>query len=267
MDNSSKMRDLFSLKRKVVLVTGSVGLLGAKICEGLCRYNAKLAMTDINKKKLNQLSKELSNKYSTEVLSLFIDIVDEKSVKEGLDRILDEFGSIDVLINNAYPYNKNYGRIYEDIEFKDWRENVDMHLNGYFNVTHKVSKIMMKRRRGNIINIGSIYGVLGPHFGIYKGTGITMPAEYSAIKGGILNFTRYLAVYLAPYNIRVNAVSPGGIFHDQSPVFVKKYCKELPLGRMARPEDIVGGVIYLASDASCYVTGHNLLIDGGWSIW
>lgn len=267
MTKSSKMEDIFSLKGKVVLVTGSVGLLGVKICEGLCQYNAKLAMTDINKDSLSRLSKKLSKDYSAKILSFFMDIVDEKSVEDGLNKILDEFGSIDVLINNAYPYNKNYGRIYEDIDFKDWRENVDMHLNGYFNVTHKVSKIMMKQRRGNIINIGSIYGVLGPHFEIYEGTGITMPAEYSAIKGGIINFTRYLATYLAVYNIRVNSISPGGIFDDQSPRFVKRYSKEVPLGRMASPEDIVGGVIYLSSDASRYVTGHNLMIDGGWSIW
>lgn len=149
MTKSSKMGDIFSLKGKVVLVTGSVGLLGAKICEGLCRYNAKLAMTEINKDSLSRLSKKLSKDHSAEVLSFFMDIVDKKSVEEGLTKILDGFGAIDVLINNAYPYNKNYGRIYEDIDFKDWRENVDMHLNGYFNVAHKVSKIMMKQRRGN----------------------------------------------------------------------------------------------------------------------
>jgi NAD(P)-dependent dehydrogenase (short-subunit alcohol dehydrogenase family) len=230
-------------------------------------YGARVVMTDINKEKLIHASEELRNKYSAKILSVFIDIVDEKSVEDGLKEALDEFGYIDVLINNAYPYNKNYGRIYEDIEFKDWRENVDMHLNGYFNVTHKVSKVMMKRKKGNIINIGSIYGVVAPHFDIYKVLGLTMPSEYSAIKGGILNFTRYLATYLAPYNIRVNSISPGGIFDDQSQVFIKRYCKEVPLGKMAYPEDIVGGVIYLASDASSYVTGHNLMIDGGWSIW
>jgi NAD(P)-dependent dehydrogenase (short-subunit alcohol dehydrogenase family) len=193
--------------------------------------------------------------------------VDEKSVQDGLKKALDMYGSVDVLINNAYPYNKHYGRVYEDIEFKDWRENVDMHLNGYFNVTHKVSKVMMEQRKGNIINIASIYGVLGPHFSIYRNLGITMPSEYSAIKGGIINFTRYLATYLASYTIRVNSISPGGIYDKQSPSFVKRYCKEVPLGRMASPLDIVGGVIYLASDASSYVTGQNLMIDGGWSTW
>ena len=267
MSNSSKKEDLFSLQNKVVLVTGSVGLLGLKMCEALCRYDARVVMTDINKKKLTSESKELGDKYPDKVLSIFIDIVDEESVNDGLNKALDKFDSVDVLINNAYPYNKHYGRVYEDIEFKDWRENVDMHLNGYFNVTHKVSKVMMKQKRGNIINIASIYGVLGPHFGIYKDLGITMPSEYSAIKGGIINFTRYLATYLAPYNIRVNSISPGGIYDKQSPSFVKRYCNEVPLGRMASPDDIVGGVIYLASGASSYVTGQNLMIDGGWSTW
>jgi len=262
-----KKRDLFSLKDKVILITGSVGLLGLKMCEALCEYNARVIMTDINKKKLKSASTKLSEKYPGKIFSIFIDIVDEKSVQNGVKKTVDLTGSIDVLINNAYPYNKHYGRVYEDIEFKDWRENVDMHLNGYFNVTHKVSKVMMKQKRGNIINIASIYGVLGPHFGIYQDLGITMPSEYSAIKGGIINFTRYLATYLAPYNIRVNAVSPGGIYDKQSPIFVKRYCKEVPLGRMASTEDIVGGVIYLASDASSYVTGQNLMIDGGWSTW
>jgi NAD(P)-dependent dehydrogenase (short-subunit alcohol dehydrogenase family) len=267
MVNSPKKDDLFTLKDKVVLVTGSVGLLGLKMCEALCKYDARVVMTDINKKKLISASTELGDKYPGRILSIFIDIVDEKSVQDGLKKALDKTGSVDVLINNAYPYNKHYGRVYEDIEFKDWRENVDMHLNGYFNVTHKVSKVMMKQNSGNIINVASIYGVLGPHFGIYKDLGITMPSEYSAIKGGIINFTRYLATYLAPYNIRVNSISPGGIYDKQSPSFVKRYCKEVPLGRMASPEDIVGGIIYLASEASSYVTGQNLMIDGGWSTW
>jgi NAD(P)-dependent dehydrogenase (short-subunit alcohol dehydrogenase family) len=267
MSKSPEKDDIFSLKDKVVLVTGSVGLLGLRMCQALCEYDAKVVMTDINKKKLISASSELHKRFPGKVLSIYIDIVDEKSVRDGLKKALDFSGSVDVLINNAYPYNKHYGRVYEDIEFRDWRENVDMHLNGYFNVTHKVSKVMMKQRRGNIINIASIYGAVGPHFGIYKGLGITMPSEYSAIKGGIINFTRYLATYLAPYNIRVNSVSPGGIYDKQSPRFVERYCKEVPLGRMASPQDIVGGVIYLASDASSYVTGQNLMIDGGWSTW
>jgi NAD(P)-dependent dehydrogenase (short-subunit alcohol dehydrogenase family) len=125
----------------------------------------------------------------------------------------------------------------------------------------------MQQRYGNIVNIASIYGMLGPDFSIYEGTTMTMPAEYAAIKGAIISFTRYLATYLAPYNIRVNCLSPGGIFNEQPETFVKKYNKRTPMGRMGNPEDIAGGVLFLLSDLSSYITGQNLVIDGGWSAW
>jgi NAD(P)-dependent dehydrogenase (short-subunit alcohol dehydrogenase family) len=184
-----------------------------------------------------------------------------------LKQVKGNFGPVHGLINSAYPRNKAYGAKYENIKLSDWRENVDMHLNGYFNVTQKVSKVMMEQNFGNIVNIASIYGVLGPDFGIYEGTNMTMPGEYSVIKGGLVNFTRYLATYLAKYNIRVNCVSPGGIFDSQPQSFVEKYMSRTPMGRMGNPEEIVGGIIYLLSDLSSFVTGHNLMVDGGWSSW
>jgi len=126
---------------------------------------------------------------------------------------------------------------------------------------------MKQNGGGSIINLASTYGVVAPDFSIYEGTAMTMPAAYSAIKGGIITFTKYLAIYYAPYKVRVNAISPGGVFDNQDPSFVEHYGKRTPLGRMARPAEIVGGAVYLASDASSYVTGHNLMIDGGWTAW
>lgn len=126
---------------------------------------------------------------------------------------------------------------------------------------------MKKQKSGVIINIASIYGVLGPNFSVYEGTEMTMPVEYSMIKGGIINFTRYLSTYLAPYNIRVNAISPGGIFNNQPKSFVEKYKEKVPLGRMGTPSDIVGTVIFMVSDASEYITGQNIMVDGGLSVW
>jgi len=125
----------------------------------------------------------------------------------------------------------------------------------------------MQQRQGNIVSIASIYGMLGPDFSIYEGTTMTMPAEYAAIKGAIINFTRYLATYLAAYNIRVNCLSPGGIFNEQPASFVEKYKQRTPMGRMGNPEDIAGGVLFLLSNLSSYMTGQNLVIDGGWSAW
>jgi NAD(P)-dependent dehydrogenase (short-subunit alcohol dehydrogenase family) len=142
-----------------------------------------------------------------------------------------------------------------------------MHLNGYFLCCQQIAEQMKKQKKGSIINLGSIYGVVGPDFSIYAGSNTTMPAAYAAIKGGIINFTRYLATYYAKDGIRVNAVCPGGIYDNQPAVFVKKYAEKTPMGRMGYPEEIAGPVIFLASESSSYITGHILMVDGGWTVW
>jgi NAD(P)-dependent dehydrogenase (short-subunit alcohol dehydrogenase family) len=140
-------------------------------------------------------------------------------------------------------------------------------MGGYFFASRAAAEIMKRHHNGSIINFASIYGISAPDFGLYKGTSLTMPPAYSAIKGGIIAFTKYLATYYAPYGIRANVVSPGGVENGQPSAFVRRYSQKTPLGRMARPEDLVGAVIYLASDASSYVTGTNLVVDGGWTAW
>ena len=140
-----------------------------------------------------------------------------------------------------------------------------MQLNSNFYITQLVSKEMIKNKSGSIINMGSIYGLVGPDFSIYEGTNIINPPAYSAIKGGIINFTKYLSSYLGKHNIRVNSISPGGIFDNQNKVFVENYSKKVPLSRMGNPEDISPGLIFLLSNDSNYITGHNLVIDGGWT--
>ena len=194
-------------------------------------------------------------------------IHNKKDVDHLLKTVIQKMGRLDVLINNAYPRNKNYGRPLEEIEWDDFNENVQMHLGGYFLLSQKASEIMRKHTGGSIINLGSIYGMVAPRFSIYEGTSMTMPAEYAAIKGGVLQLTRYLATYLAPYGIRVNAVSPGGLFNGQNSRFVKSYEAEVPLGRMATPDDVVGPILFLASDLASYITGQNIAVDGGWTTW
>jgi NAD(P)-dependent dehydrogenase (short-subunit alcohol dehydrogenase family) len=144
---------------------------------------------------------------------------------------------------------------------------VNNHLGGYFLCSKFTAELMKKKSGGSILNFASIYGVVAPDFGIYKGTKMTMPAAYSAIKGGIVAFTRYLSTYYAKYNIRANVISPGGVYNHQNASFVAKYKERTPLNRMANPEDIVGAVVFLSSDASSYITGQNIIIDGGWSAW
>ena len=257
----------FSLDNKTIIITGACGLLGREICKALAELHARIVLADIDIMAAEKLQEELRDVYGASVTAFPLDISSEDSVDKLVDELSKQTISVDGLVNNAYPRNITYGTIFENITMDSWRENIDMHLNGYFNVSQKIARVMMQQRQGNIVNITSIYGMLGPDFSIYEGTTMTMPAEYAAIKGAIVNFTRYLATYLATYNIRVNCISPGGIFNEQPVSFVEKYKQRTPMGRMGKPEDIAGGVLFLLSNLSSYMTGQNLVIDGGWSSW
>jgi len=256
--------DRFGLTNKVVVVTGGAGLIGEKICWACGQAGAKVVIADIDEEKARKLEREMHKK-KLEAYYVHMDITSENSVKSAIKQLVDREGRIDVWINNAYPRTHDWGNKLEDVKLQSWKKNVDMHLNGYFICIQNVIKIMKQQKSGCIINFGSIYGVVGPTFSIYEGTDMTMPAAYSAIKGGIINFTRYLASYLGKYNIRVNAVCPGGVFDNQDPIFVGRYSKHTPLGRMASAEEIAAPVVFLASEAASYITGHILMVDGGWT--
>lgn len=260
-------RNKFSLENKTIVVTGACGLLGKEICRALADLQARVVLADINMEAARQFQVELQSTYGGPVLALPLDIRSEDSVKQLLYSLQQQSLEVDGLVNNAYPRNATYGTAFENIPLESWRENVDMHLNGYFNMSQQTARVMMKQNHGCIINMASIYGLLGPDFRVYEGTSMTMPAEYSAIKGGVINLTRYMATYLAPFNIRVNSLSAGGIFDGQAQSFVERYCQKTPMGRMGIPEDIAAGVLFLISDLSGYITGQNLVIDGGWSAW
>ncbi len=259
------MKNLFDLTHKVTVITGGGGLLGKAFARGFASYGAQVIIAEIDEEKGIRACEELKKDGYT-ARFLLLDIADEKSVINGVTQILKEEGRIDVWINNAYPRTKDWGVSFEKIPFNSWQENINKHLNGYCLCCQKVTEIMKEAKKGSIINIASIYGIVAPDFSIYEGTDMTMPAAYAAIKGGVIQFTKYLASYYGNHGVRVNAISPGGIFDSQPQSFVKNYIKKTPLQRMASAEEIVGAAIFLASDASAYVTGHNLVVDGGWSI-
>jgi NAD(P)-dependent dehydrogenase (short-subunit alcohol dehydrogenase family) len=255
------LTNIFSLKGKTAVVTGGAGLIGKTVCLGLAEAGAKVYIADINVetgKKIKIKNKNLE--------FIYLDITKLKSIKECIKTILKKHNKIDIWINLAYPRTKDWSDKFEDIKYESWKKNIDMHLNGYFLCCQQIAEHMKRKKKGCIINFGSTYGVVAPNFSIYV-KNQTMPAAYSAIKGGILNLTKYLATYYSKYNIRVNAICPGGIFDNQTEKFVKNYSKKTPLGRMGKPEEIVGPVVFLASDAASYVTGHILMVDGGWTIW
>jgi NAD(P)-dependent dehydrogenase (short-subunit alcohol dehydrogenase family) len=241
------------LKGKIIIVTGGSGLIGREIIkylllEGAVAINAEINIeTDIEKKSVN------------------CDITSETSIEACISIVTKEYGRIDGLVNNAYPRTIDWGNKFEDISMESWRKNIDMQMNSVFLFCQKAMEIMKNQKSGAVVNIASIYGVVGNDFTIYEGYGGTSPAAYSAIKGGIVNFTRYLASYFGKYGIRVNCVSPGGIKDRQHPSFIERYEYKTPLKRMGRAEEIAPAVAFLLSDDASYITGHNLMVDGGWT--
>ena len=241
------------LKDKIIVITGGNGLLGKEIIKKINQESGFCINIDINHETSLDLSK------------IKCDITNVLDVKNCIETILSKYSRIDGLVNNAYPRTTDWGVKFEDIKFSSWQKNIDIQLNSYFFITQLVSSHMVKRKNGSIVNIASIYGVEGPDFSINDNTEKTMPAAYSAIKGGIIFFTRYLASYLGPLSIRTNAVSPGGIFDNQNPKFVEQYTNKVPMRRMGNPDDISPVVVFLLSEDSKYITGQNILVDGGWT--
>ena len=256
------------LNDKTVIITGGAGLLGGVFSKACVEYGANVVIADIDEISGNNLIEKVKKEANdNHIIFQKCDITNAKSIQNLINTTLNKFKKIDALVNNAYPRNKNYGRKFEDVSYEDFCENLDMHLGGYFLITKEISKVMVKQNYGNVINMASMYGFSAPRFEIYGETGMTVPVEYAAIKGGLINLTKYLASYLGRYNIRVNAISPGGVFDNQPESFVEKYSEKVLLGkRMANTDDLTGVLIFLLSDASKYITGQNIVVDGGWSI-
>lgn len=255
---------MFNLDGRVAVVTGGAGLIGFALANGLASFGAHTFIADINEEIAEKRAFELTQK-GLQSSAIVIDTSDVSSVSEGIKRILSKAGSLDVWVNSAYPKSKDWGLRFEKVSIDSWRSAIDGQMTSYCMCSREAAEAMRPQKRGSVINLGSTYGMVGPDFSIYEGTDLTMPAAYAAIKGGIINFTRYLASYYGKDGIRFNCISPGGVENSQAAPFVERYIEKTVLGRMARPEDMAGAAVYLASDASSYVTGHNLVVDGGWT--
>ena len=273
--NTKKSGELFSLANNVVVVTGGAGLLGQVFCQALVDVGAHVAIVDLDLASAETAAKKINKSDAQKVVAFESDITSPESVTQMVANVVKQLGRIDVLVNNAASKGSSldaFFESFEDYSLKTWREVMSVNIDGLFLVAQAVGKQMKKQGGGSIIQTSSIYGVVAPDQRIYEGSeyngrAINTPAVYSASKAAVNGLTSYLSTYWASSKIRVNSLTPGGITSGQNSEFNKKYSNRVPLGRMGEATELVGALIYLASDASSYVTGQNLIVDGGLSAW
>lgn len=258
--------DKFRLDNKVAYVVGGLGLIGTEVTKALASFGAKTIILDVDDSKGKSMENELSKTH----LNIFyhhFDVTDLEAAHRRIEALDSNYGGIDIWVNCSYPRTSDWVKNnFEEVTLGSMKKNIELHLNSYIWVSRLVAfKMKAQQSSGSIINLSSIYGVVGHDFTVYEGTEMKGSMTYSAIKGGINNFTRNAAAYFGKYNIRVNTICPGGIFDNQNPKFVENYSKKTPLKRMGDPEEIATAVLFLASDAASYITGITLMVDGGWT--
>ena len=258
---------MITLGPKVVVVTGGAGLIGREFVRAIAEAGGIAVIAELDADAAESakagIEKELP---AARVDIVQMDITSKTSVTAAIEQLAAKHGRIDALVNNAYPRNKSYGRKVEDVEYQDFCENVGMHLGGYFLASQQFLEFFRRQGYGNIISMSSIYGVVAPRFEIYDNTPMTMPVEYSVIKSGILHLTKYFAKYYKGNNIRLNCISPGGVFNNQPQEFVNRYNAHALTKGMIDNADLSGTLLYLLSDDSKYVNGQNIIVDDGWSL-
>jgi NAD(P)-dependent dehydrogenase (short-subunit alcohol dehydrogenase family) len=271
----TSFRNLFDLSGRLALVTGANGILGRQHCAALAEFGARVVVIDLDGAASREHAARLSETHGVDCVGLGLDIASEPAVAAAIATIEGDVGPIDILLNNAASKGRSLKAFFastEQYSLETWREISAVNVDGAFLMAREVGSRMAGRGRGSIINVASIYGMVGPDQRIYEGSqylgqAINTPAVYAATKASVLGLTRYLSTLWAKDGVRVNALTPGGVESGQNDVFTSRYSSRTPLGRMAHQHEISGAVVYLASDASSYVTGHNLVVDGGWSVW
>jgi NAD(P)-dependent dehydrogenase (short-subunit alcohol dehydrogenase family) len=255
------------LEGKVVVVTGGAGLIGQEFISAIVKKNGVVVVADIDNDNGVSICNKLSIELQSSSIDFFnLDVTSEKSINKCIKYIDDKYGMIDALVNNAYPRNRNYGRHFFNVEYDDFIENIGQNLGGCFLPSKLFSQYFLKQGFGNIINISSIYGVISPRFDIYKNTEMTMPVEYAVIKSGLIHLTKYMAKYLKGTNVRVNAISPGGVFDDQPINFLEGYNNFCLTKGMLDKSDLNGTLVFLLSNMSKYINGQNIIVDDGFSL-
>lgn len=269
MNLGRQLSELSRLDGRVSLVVGGAGHIGSVASAGLAELGSKIALVDLKKERVAEVAAELRQEFGAEVLEIVADLENEEQVRAIPSTVVERFGRIDALVHLAAIVNPELGgwtTRFEDQSVAQWRRGIEINLTSAFLLAQGCVEHLRRSPNGSMIFFGSTYGIVGPDWSIYEGTDMGNAAGYAASKGGIIQLTRWLATTLAP-DVRVNTLSPGGVYRDHLEVFRNAYANKTPLKRMATEEDYKAGVAFLASDMSRYVTGHNLVIDGGWTAW
>jgi NAD(P)-dependent dehydrogenase (short-subunit alcohol dehydrogenase family) len=275
----ARSAELFDLTGRVAILTGGAGLLGQEYAVALAQAGAHVVVADINTQDTDRLAAKLTEETGVEALSAETDVSSKASVEAMVAQTLAAFGRVDILVNNAAldpkfdaQHATEHVDAFEDYPLELWNQGLAVNLTGMFLCAQAVSLPMLKQGKGVIVNVSSTYGLVGPDQRLYEDGDPTAPRKfkpviYSVTKSAVLGLTRYLATYWAGKNMRVNTLTPGGVFRDHDEGFVSRYSFRTPLGRMARQDEYCGALLFLVSDSSSYMTGANLVVDGGWTAW
>jgi NAD(P)-dependent dehydrogenase (short-subunit alcohol dehydrogenase family) len=263
---------LFDLTGRTAIITGGAGLLGIQHAEAIAEMGGIPILMDLPSERLDRSVERLAREFGVPVSCAPADITRKDQVERAVRAVVERFGKIDILINNAGFTGKgqraeNLFAPFEDYPLELWVKALEVNLTGAFLVTQAAGKVMRDAKRGVVVNIASDVGVISPDHRIYEGQPFNTPVAYATTKAALINFTRYLATYWAPYGIRVNALSPAGVFDGHDAQFVHRLTQLIPLGRMAHRGEYKGAIIFLVSDASSFMTGANLVVDGGRTCW
>ena len=271
MKSKESARDLFRLDGRVALITGASGLLGPEYAKALADFGADVVLADIEPEKAHEIAEKIACERGVRAMACAGDVTSRESWLEVLDTAKSHFGKVDILVNNAACTNQSRTAAFdtsaEEFPIEDWNAILEVNLTGTFLGCQVIGAHMLERGKGSIINIGSLYGVVSPHHRIYEGTGVVQPPAYSVSKAGVIGLTRYLATLWAERGVRVNCITPGGVFNDHEDPFLTRFGNLNPIGRMETKDELRGAVVFLASDASSHCVGHNLVVDGGWTVW
>lgn len=265
--SATDFRAKFELKGKVTVISGACGLVGRAFCEAVAQFGGNVVVADIAAAKPAELAAALTARNGVECIGVEVEVEKKESVRNLLDLVLKKFGRVDGLVTAHQNKSHLIFEPFEKVSEENWDKVVEVNLRGSFLLCQVIGSVMAERGSGSIVNIPSTYSVVAPNQNLYEGTSLGCPAAYSASKGGVMALSQYLASYWAAKGVRVNMITPHGVWNRHEQQFEDNFARFSPLKRMSYNHEVAPALIYLLSDASSYVTGSNMLVEGGWTAW